>query len=118
MQFKSPARTRKATHAERLYGIKTPRHSVQELKARVVKKLGLTFEMDEWQSQVIYKVKSGYDSIVVAGTGYGKSIIFEGLAAADKGKMVVVISPLKALERDQVSKLNLLTATPVTPPAR
>jgi superfamily II DNA helicase RecQ len=36
------------------------------------------------------------------GTGYGKSVIFEGLVALNKSKIVIVICPLKALERDQV----------------
>jgi superfamily II DNA helicase RecQ len=38
-------------------------------------------------------------------TGYGKSLIFEGLAVlSGKGKLVIVISPLKALERDQAEQ--------------
>ncbi|KAF8164511.1 P-loop containing nucleoside triphosphate hydrolase protein, partial [Mycena galopus ATCC 62051] len=44
----------------------------------------------------------GYDSLLIAGTGYGKSIIFEGLVALNKTKIVIVVCPLKALERDQV----------------
>ncbi|KAJ7367058.1 P-loop containing nucleoside triphosphate hydrolase protein, partial [Mycena albidolilacea] len=44
------------------------------------------------------------DSIMVAGTGYGKSVIFEGLAACNKAKIVIIICPLKALERDQVNE--------------
>jgi superfamily II DNA helicase RecQ len=42
---------------------------------------------------------------MVTGTGYGKSIIFEGLAALNKTKIVIVICPLKGLERDQVCSL-------------
>ncbi|KAI0317120.1 P-loop containing nucleoside triphosphate hydrolase protein, partial [Amylostereum chailletii] len=57
-----------------------------------------------WQAEMIHKVSSGYDTILVAGTGYGKSIVFEGLAGMDKKKNVIVISPLKALERDQVEE--------------
>ncbi|KAI0038104.1 P-loop containing nucleoside triphosphate hydrolase protein, partial [Auriscalpium vulgare] len=55
-----------------------------------------------WQAEMIHKIKSGYDAMLVAGTGYGKSVVFEGLAALDKSRSVIVISPLKALERDQV----------------
>jgi len=41
----------------------------------------------------------------MTGTGYGKSLIFEGLAVlGGKGKLVIVISPLKALERDQAEQ--------------
>ncbi|KAJ7588809.1 P-loop containing nucleoside triphosphate hydrolase protein, partial [Mycena floridula] len=56
-----------------------------------------------WQIHLINRVFQGYDSVFVAGTGYGKSLIFEGLAAlGEKGKLVIVVSPLKALEKDQV----------------
>jgi superfamily II DNA helicase RecQ len=59
---------------------------------------------DEWQIHLIRRILQGYDSILCAGTGYGKSLIFEGLAVlGGNGKLVVVISPLKALEYDQVS---------------
>ncbi|KAF5332060.1 hypothetical protein D9758_016257 [Tetrapyrgos nigripes] len=40
---------------------------------------------------------------LVASTGYGKSLVFEGVSKlAGKRKLVIVICPLKALERDQV----------------
>ena len=43
------------------------------------------------------------------GTGYGKNLIFKGLAIlGDKGKVVIVVSPLKALECDQVCLLTVL----------
>lgn len=55
---------------------------------------------------MIRRILQGYDSIFCAGTGYGKSLIFEGLAVlGGPKKLVIVISPLKALERDQVFKL-------------
>jgi superfamily II DNA helicase RecQ len=48
-----------------------------------------------------------YDSIFCAGTGYGKSLIFEGLAVlGGLRKLVIVISPLKALEHDQAGFLT------------
>ena len=55
-------------------------------------------------NSLVRRIFTGYDSILCAGTGYGKSFIFEALALlGGKGKPVIVISPLKALERDQVS---------------
>ncbi|KAJ7780672.1 P-loop containing nucleoside triphosphate hydrolase protein, partial [Mycena maculata] len=56
------------------------------------------------QGELIRRLHQGYDSLMLAGTGYGKSIIFEGLAALNKAKIVIVICPLKALERDQVNE--------------
>ncbi|KAF8959379.1 hypothetical protein BDZ97DRAFT_1646257, partial [Flammula alnicola] len=58
----------------------------------------------DWQAHIIHRLRQGYDSILIAGTGYGKSLVFQGLAALDKKKIVIVISPLKALERDQVAE--------------
>ncbi|KAE9383949.1 P-loop containing nucleoside triphosphate hydrolase protein, partial [Gymnopus androsaceus JB14] len=60
-------------------------------------------EPDEWQAHLIHRVLQGYDGICVAATGLGKSLIFEGVAKlAGKGKVALVVCPLKALERDQV----------------
>jgi superfamily II DNA helicase RecQ len=70
--------------------------------------LGLSYTPDDWQVHLIRRILQGYDSIFCAGTGYGKSLIFEGLAVlGGTKKLVIVISPLKALERDQVFKLVL-----------
>lgn len=91
-------RRHKATAARRTSGIK-----LDNIVAGLKKELKITFEPDPWQPQTIQRILQGYDSIVCAGTGYGKSLIFEGLAAlGGKGKCVVIICPLKALERDQV----------------
>ncbi|KAK0466075.1 P-loop containing nucleoside triphosphate hydrolase protein, partial [Desarmillaria tabescens] len=65
----------------------------------------LSYHPDDWQAHLIHRILQGYDSIFCAGTGYGKSLIFEGLAALrGKGKLVMVISPLKALEWDQIKQ--------------
>jgi superfamily II DNA helicase RecQ len=55
---------------------------------------------------IIQWVKQGYDSIFLAGTRYGKSPVFEDLAVlGGQRKVTIVISPLKALEEDQVRKV-------------
>ncbi|KAJ7794203.1 hypothetical protein B0H14DRAFT_3497222 [Mycena olivaceomarginata] len=38
------------------------------------------FAPDLWQAHVVQRILKGYDSIVVAATGLGKSPIFEGTA--------------------------------------
>ena len=95
-------RKHKVSSTAALRGLKNHLENVENVKAKVTKRLKLPFEMDEWQAYMIHRIYQGYDSILIAGTGYGKSLIFQGLAALDKKKMVLVISPLKALERDQV----------------
>lgn len=75
------------------------------LSALIRERLDLDFDPEERQTTLIQRIKQGFDSIFVAGTGYGKSLIFQGLAAASRaGKITMVITPLKALERDQVRR--------------
>ena len=64
---------------------------------RLVSLLKLSYTPDDCQVHLIRRILQGYDSIFCAGTGYGKSLIFEGLAVlAGTKKLVIVISPLKA----------------------
>jgi superfamily II RNA helicase len=99
----STPRKRKTPAPDRLLGVKELKETLQEVKAKTRERLGLGFDLDDWQGELIRRLRQGYDSLMIAGTGYGKSVIFEGLAALNKSKIVVVICPLKALERDQVS---------------
>jgi len=101
-------RRRKITPSVRLQGIKTTMPSnlsLASISRRLVSTLKLQYKPDDWQVHLIHRILQGYDSIFCAGTGYGKSLIFEGLAVlGGKGKLVIVISPLKALERDQAEQ--------------
>jgi ATP-dependent helicase YprA (DUF1998 family) len=96
-------RRHKFPSSNRLQGIKPANLSFTQIKEKLVEKLKLSFTPDEWQLHLISRIRQGYDSIFCAGTGYGKSLVFEGLTVlGGKGRVVIVISPLKALERDQV----------------
>lgn len=103
-------RVHKAPSSASVNGIRVLPETALDVKTKVTKKLKLTFSMDDWQAHVIHRIRQRYDSILVAGTGYGKSLIFQGLAALDMKKIVIVISPLKALERDQVRSSNSRTS--------
>jgi superfamily II DNA helicase RecQ len=85
--------------------------TLAQTSAELVSKLNLSFTPDDWQVHLISRIRQGYNSVFLAGTGYGKSLVFEGLQVAVLGgqsKMVIIISPLKALERDQVHCLNVV----------
>lgn len=85
-------------------GLREPPLPQAATAAKVKKLLKLAFDPADWQIELIHRIQSGYDSIAIAGTGYGNSLVFQGLAAlGGKGKAVMVICPLKALEADQVS---------------
>jgi len=53
-----------------------------------------------WQTKMVEKVLKGHDAIAIAGTGTGKSLIFAMLAGF--GGVVIVICPLKSLQKEQV----------------
>ena len=73
----------------------------------VIDKLNLSYTPDDWQIHLIIRILRGYDSIFLAGTGYGKSLIFEAVAVlGGKKKVTIIICPLKALEADQVGILS------------
>lgn len=96
-------RRRKRVDGDRLHGIRL--NNVQDASAiaRSVKtKLKLLFDLEDWQAELISRIHRGFDGIFIAGTGYGKSLVFEGLACLEQKKVVIVICPLKALEADQV----------------
>lgn len=103
-------RRRNFPHSKRLQGIRKDDLTTSQIKEKLIKKLKLNFLPDEWQAELISKVRQGYDSIFLAGTGYGKSLVIEGLAALGKGKAVIAICPIKALERDQVRTLTFSTS--------
>ena len=56
----------------------------------------------EWQLDVGEALKLGLDCSVIAGTGAGKAIPFILPLLAEKKMAVIIISPLNALEGDQV----------------
>ncbi|KAJ2915312.1 hypothetical protein MD484_g5119, partial [Candolleomyces efflorescens] len=101
-------RKRKPPSSARLSGLRAalPANlAVNAIQRRLRTLLGLSYTPDLWQAHLIQRLLQGYDSILCAGTGYGKSLIFEGMAAlGGKGKVVFVICPLKALEHDQAQQ--------------
>jgi hypothetical protein len=93
-------RKQKPAGQNQLPGIKKSlpnRLSVDSIKKRLRSELSLEYTPDDWQARLIRRVLLGCDSILCAGTGYGKSLVFEGLAnLGGRKKVVVVICPLKA----------------------
>ena len=55
-----------------------------------------------WQLDVTEAILLGLDSVVIAGTGAGKTMPFMMPLLLDKKKQVIIISPLKVLQEDQV----------------
>jgi len=56
-----------------------------------------------WQLDVMAEaIILGLDSVVIAGTGAGKTMPFMMPLLLDKHKKVIIISPLKVLQADQI----------------
>ena len=56
----------------------------------------------EWQLDVTETILLGLDSVLIAGTRAGKTMPFMMPLLLDKHKKVIIISPLKVLQVDQV----------------
>jgi len=67
-------------------------------------KLGIE-ELHPGQLEAIEAVLDGRDTLAVMSTGYGKSAIYQ-LAGEILGKPTIVVSPLIALQRDQVEAIE------------
>ena len=67
-------------------------------------KLGIE-ELHRGQLDAIEAVLAGHDTLAVMSTGYGKSAIYQ-LAGEILGKPTIVVSPLIALQRDQVEAIE------------
>ena len=69
-----------------------------------------TFKLKEFrplQSEIVHDILTGRDILVLACTGYGKSLTFQ-LPAVYQDGITVVISPLLSLIYDQVEGLKEL----------
>ncbi|KIM86068.1 hypothetical protein PILCRDRAFT_5136 [Piloderma croceum F 1598] len=62
----------------------------------------------EWQLDVTVAILLGLDSVVITGTGAGKTMPFMMPLLLDDKKKVIIISPLKILQADQVEQFEKL----------
>ncbi|KIM73718.1 hypothetical protein PILCRDRAFT_15010 [Piloderma croceum F 1598] len=60
----------------------------------------------EWQLDMTEAILLGLDSVVIAGTGAGKTMPFMMPLLLDKAKKVIIVSPLKVLQADQAVRFE------------
>lgn len=70
------------------------------LVAKIAQQCGIS-EVHRWQSHALQALLHGKDVIIKAGTGRGKSLIFQGMALTSPKAIVLVVCPLVALMDDQ-----------------
>ena len=59
-----------------------------------------------WQAEVLPAILDGRDVLVVQATSSGKSLLFQLPAIMEEGRLTIVISPLRALQENQVASLQ------------
>ncbi|KAH9828539.1 P-loop containing nucleoside triphosphate hydrolase protein [Rhodofomes roseus] len=105
---------RRKTPPKRTQGVKprSSKFSEGKISDNLKRLLRLEFEPDPWQAQMISKVLRGYDSIFCAGTGYGKSLVFQGLAVLGGKKKVVIVKEAesKGIKAVMINEDNSRTA--------
>ncbi|PCH42570.1 hypothetical protein WOLCODRAFT_152604 [Wolfiporia cocos MD-104 SS10] len=103
--------------AAREAGYKTRQYSSAETRAKLTAEFKRIFGPDEapydWQLDVTEAILLGLDAIVIAGTGAGKTMPL--LLDEQRNKMILILSPLNELEKDQAERFERmgLKATPV-----
>jgi len=103
-----PSQSGVETSAQKPAGKSWPRFSkkVEEEELIEAAKGSFGYKPHQWQLEAAIKVLEGNDGIVIAGTGKGKTMVFAllGLAVKLSGTKgyYIIVSPLKALEGDQV----------------
>ncbi len=79
--------------------------SAREVEEAVKKAILGEYEYHEKQREAIEGLKNGDNSLVIFATGRGKSAVFQTMAALQallKGKMTIVVYPLRSLVNDQL----------------
>ena len=85
------------------YNLQTTRTDLQQLFCEWFGK-----DPYDWQLDVMEAILLGLDSVVIAGTGAGKTMPFMMPLMLDKSKKVIIVSPLKILQVDQVQDILIL----------
>jgi len=76
----------------------------------VCREMGLPFLLRREQNEAVTSVMNCHDTMVILGTGQGKTIVYavlpKLLQTLNRNSMILVISPLKALICDQATRMN------------
>ena len=110
MQNVAQSTTYDLLQAARVEALKSRKYNFEETGPRIIQKFTEVFDGKkpyDWQVDACEALLFGLYCIVIAGTGAGKTFLFAMPLLMDTTcrKMVVVISPLNALEYDQVHEI-------------
>ena len=60
-------RKHKTPAPDHLLGVKPLKETLQDIKKKTRERLKLNFDIDDWQGELIRRLRQGYDSLTVAG---------------------------------------------------
>lgn len=104
-------------HAVSTDSIKRRVKDLQLIVDNVIKKVDSSFCVKSKQMEAITNVISGYDTLAILPTSYGKSMIYQMLPqifyelGEHENPTVLVVSPLKSLINDQIIEANELQSS-------
>ncbi len=91
--------------------------NLEVIADKVIKKVNSSYSMRIKQMACIENIVRGKDTLAILPTAYGKSLIYQMLPAINKSlptgpkhPIVLVISPLQSLIRNQISEADELTS--------
>ena len=108
--FQTQTRSYKNLDKSRKLAAKTSNYDSAATRARVTTLFQERFGAPprDWQLDVTEAILLGLDSVVIAGTGAGKTMPFMMPLLLDESKKSIIISPLKVLQDDQVCRKSPL----------
>ncbi|KAF5333860.1 hypothetical protein D9758_017098 [Tetrapyrgos nigripes] len=93
---------------KKAHGVKTQSElpvrmrTLEAVRDALKNELQIPFDPNAWQYRLVCRISMGYDGLIVAATGLGKSLMFAGVAKLGKKGLAVVVCPLKVLEPDSI----------------
>ena len=87
---------------------------VHDIVDSIIKRINSTYTIKHKQMEAITNILSGFDTLAILPTSYGKSMIYQMLPQVfrqiknHENPVLVVISPLKSLIKDQIAEIDEL----------
>ena len=78
-----------------------PSDRMNALGPQISERFGV--QLRPWQAYAIDSLLSGNDIVITAGTGSGKSLVFQSIALGRPDAVVLIVAPLNGIMDNQVS---------------
>ncbi|KAK4700345.1 hypothetical protein P7C70_g5904, partial [Phenoliferia sp. Uapishka_3] len=105
-KHKSPKKTVAPEPEKSTAGLRSTTWTPESIKEHVLWRTAKKIKMDDWQAHTAWRILRGYDVLVQAPCGSGKSLVFQAVAMCveEEKKLLFVVTPLNALGESQTIK--------------